>query len=388
MWLSLNDINAHAGRSSRSVVITSLAIGAGGITPEAAKMNEQMQTLYGDDLRALSKLGVPFVMASGNDADKPDRGDVNQLPKALQDDDIPLIIVGASDWEGKRAEFSQGGPLVTIYAPGVSVECQNKVDQRQAIASGTSLGKQMSFPGSYSELTGSSNVAAPQVAGLIATYLSYSTKPWDDTKTGVERVKAIRDYVASEKSSWERAPGSGIRVIWNGADEAAHGHDDDEESPNNSAPPQFSPEPPPTPSRKNKALSVIFQEYMDGVYTENSWLFFKSDYGTPSLCHPDVEATKTVRVGEGDVVDNPPWPGGTYEMNDLIDGVDCDYLNDGANPGSLWCQDWDAESEGPLPKDTEIKCKEEEQRGSYEAKVCSDGPDIRIEHHAVVTCDW
>ncbi len=52
-----------------------------------------------------------------------------------------------------------------------------------------------------SKLTGAFNTAAPQVAGLIATYLSHSTKPWDDTKTGVERVKAIQDYVISKQSS-------------------------------------------------------------------------------------------------------------------------------------------------------------------------------------------
>ena len=78
-------------------------------------------------------------------------------------------------------------------------------------------------------LTCDFNIAAPQVAGLIATYLSYSTKPWDDSKTGVERVKAIRDYVTSEHSSWVRASGSNIRVIWNGATKADHGDDDDDD---------------------------------------------------------------------------------------------------------------------------------------------------------------
>jgi hypothetical protein len=118
-----------------------MAIGGGGITPEAARNNARMQELYGNDLRTLSNLGVPFVMASGNGARQPNRGNVDQLPMVLQDDDIPLIIVGGSDWDGKRGDFSQAGPLVTVYAPGVDIECQTKVDRTKAIASGSSLGK-------------------------------------------------------------------------------------------------------------------------------------------------------------------------------------------------------------------------------------------------------
>ncbi|KAL1798271.1 hypothetical protein ACET3X_002308 [Alternaria dauci] len=158
MWLILEDIRNHEGRASRSVVTTSMAIGEGGWTPEAARNNARNQRLYGNDLRALSSLGVPFVMASGNDAKQPNRGDVDQLPMVLQDDDTPLIIVGGSEWNGKRADFSQAGPLITVYAPGVDIDCQTKDDKTETTASGSSL-------------------AAPQVAGLIATYLSYKTKP-------------------------------------------------------------------------------------------------------------------------------------------------------------------------------------------------------------------
>ncbi|KAH6883067.1 peptidase S8/S53 domain-containing protein [Alternaria rosae] len=371
MWLILEDIKKN-DRAARSVVTTSMALGKD-MTAEEAKDNEQTQKLYGNDLRELSNLGVPFVASAGNDAKDPKRKLVDQIPMLLSGDDIPLIIVGASDYDGKQADSSQAGPLVTIHAPGVDVECQTKVDEESAFVKGASI-------------------AAPQVAGLIATYLSYATKPSDDTKTGVERVKAIRDYLTSEKSSWVRDrdnPNSGIRVIWNGADAAAHGDDGDDDSPNDSDPPPSSPVPSPTPSRKNKTLSIIFRKYEEQVYRENSWLFFKGDYGTSSVCRPDMEATRTVLVGgDGYVVDNPPWPGGTYEMDDLIDGVNCDYLNDGTTPGSLWCQDWDAESEGPLPKDLEIQCKEEEVRSRSGAEVCPPGPLMFIEHHAVVTCDW
>ncbi|KAI4962164.1 hypothetical protein J4E86_001196 [Alternaria arbusti] len=375
MHLILRDINSHPGRASRSVVTTSIAIGLGGITPEAAKNDKQMQELYGDDLRTLSKLGVPFVASAGNAAKQPNRKDVDQIPMVLHDDDIPLIIVGGCDDEGNRADFSQAGPLVSIYALGDRVDCQSKVDEERTVASGSSL-------------------AAPQVAGLIATYLSYSTKPWDDSKTGVERVKAIRDYVTSEHSSWVRASGSNIRVIWNGATKADHGDDDDDdddddESPNDSSPTSPSPVPSATPSRKNKALSIISQNYIDDISNENTWLFFNSDYGESSECRLDTQAMKTVPA-DGNV-DNPPWPAGTYEMGNLIDSSSCDYLNDGTNPGSLWCQDWDApptkQGEPALPKDREIKCKAEEVRYKSGAEGCSDSM-MGIYRHAVVTCDW
>jgi hypothetical protein len=238
------------------------------------------------------------------------------------------------------------------------------------------------------------NIAAPQVAGLIATYLSYSTKPWDDSKTGVERVKAIRDYIVSEHSSWERAPDSGIRVIWNGATKDDHKHVSANE-PDDSEPPQSSPvpEPPPTPSRKDKALSIIFQSVMDGISNDNSWLFFKGDYGESSVCRPFKDALKIEPAGsDSAMVDNPPWPGGTYVLNDLVDGVKCAYLNDGSNPGALWCQNWDAlpptESQGPLPLDVIINCKEEVRRWDHGAEVCEEGGIISVAHHPVVSCDW
>jgi hypothetical protein len=398
MWLVLRDIKSNEGRASRSVVTTSLALGEG-MTSEQAK-SEMNQKLYGNDLRKLSNLGVPFVAASGNEGRDPNRNLVDQVPMVFQDDDIPLIIVGASDYDGKRADYSQTGPLVTVYAPGSEVDCQTKVDGQHGVASGTSLGKHTSLVSSTVvclTLTSNFNTAAPQVAGLIATYLSYSTKPWDDTKTGVDRVKAIRDYVTSEHSSWVRDPASGIRVIWNGANKAAHGDDDDDDddddSSNNSNPPAPSPVASPTPSRKGKALSIVYQYVRDTISNDNSWLFFKSDYGTSSVCHPMQQAMRVLPAGgDTDLVNNPPWPGGTYKMNDLIKGVECDYLNNGANSGALFCQDWDAPppkaGEGPLPKNVKITCKEEVKRWVDGAEICSEGGDNFVAHHPVVSCDW
>jgi len=142
MWLVVEDIKRN-DRAAKSVVTTSMAIGKG-MTAEEAKNNQQSQKLYGNHLRELSNLGVPFVASAGNDATDPNRKLVDQLPMLLSGDDIPLIIVGASDYDGKKADFSQAGPLVTIYAPGVDVECQTKEDGKSATVSGASIGKQTS----------------------------------------------------------------------------------------------------------------------------------------------------------------------------------------------------------------------------------------------------
>jgi hypothetical protein len=71
-------------------------------------------------------MGVPFVTASGNGNGPDTPREVDQIPTVLKDDDMPLIVVGASDYDGTVWEKSQGGDLVTIYAPGVDVDCQHK----------------------------------------------------------------------------------------------------------------------------------------------------------------------------------------------------------------------------------------------------------------------
>jgi hypothetical protein len=46
-------------------------------------------------------------------------------------------------------------------------------------------------------------IAAPIVAGVIATYFNYDPAPWDASKTGKARVQAIKDFLVSDASSWD-----------------------------------------------------------------------------------------------------------------------------------------------------------------------------------------
>ncbi|KAF2691652.1 hypothetical protein K458DRAFT_398082 [Lentithecium fluviatile CBS 122367] len=130
--------------------------------------------------------GVQYVASAGNETKTPGRENIDTLPKACEDKYTPIINVGAAISEGSQADFSQAGSKLTLYAPGRVVE------------------------------------AAPAVAGIIATYLSLDQSPWDGSKTGKDRVQAIKDHIPTDGSSWIRKQGSNVRMIWKGATEADH----------------------------------------------------------------------------------------------------------------------------------------------------------------------
>jgi hypothetical protein len=195
--------------------------------------------------------------------------------------------------------------------------------------------------------------------------------------TGIERVKVIRDYVASEASSWERTKDSGIRMIWNGA--TKEDHDNAKET--NAVPQPSSPSnvPPPPPPKKTKALSVILQNYIDEITNENTWLFFATDPGVSALCRNEKDAVAKFPAGGGaSMIDNPPWPGGTFKVT--IDGMKCEYKNDGSNPGALWCDG----------RDNAISCqvKDSKDKGKKGTKDCGLKIIWSLEQHPVVFCEW
>jgi hypothetical protein len=84
-------------------------------------------------------MGVPVICAAGND-DKGTRPQIDQLPMVLADEDFPIINVGSADYEGKREPHSQVGE-VTLYAPGLNVLCQTKVESGEKSETGTSVGE-------------------------------------------------------------------------------------------------------------------------------------------------------------------------------------------------------------------------------------------------------
>lgn len=110
-------------------------------TYEKLKNSKVMHDWYGNGLRAILNIGVPIVCAAGNYANQQGRENIDTVPPLFQDEDTPLINVGAADYEGKRLAMSQGGNQVTIYAPGLDIVIPRKNDFETELQSGTSVGE-------------------------------------------------------------------------------------------------------------------------------------------------------------------------------------------------------------------------------------------------------
>lgn len=199
--LILEDLSEfHPERAGKSVVMMSMVIAEEIFSSPEEARKDVLGIQFTDLFNDIMDLGVPIVVSAGNYGDK-GRKDIDNVPPILEGPDLPLMVIGGATESGERAPFSQEGNQVALYGPGVNVKCRAKDGSTQDDGGGTS-------------------VAVPIVAGVIATYLNYDPLPWDSGKKGKDRVRAIRDFIKSDASSWERKPG--IRMIWNGADENAH----------------------------------------------------------------------------------------------------------------------------------------------------------------------
>jgi hypothetical protein len=244
--------------------------------------------------------------------------------------------------------------------------------------------------------------AAPQVAGVIATYLSHAetSKQWDGL-TGVKRVQEILKYLISDKSSWIQGgakdpDGYDLRVVWNGAKEEDHkssganGYSD-------SAASMPSPAQPPLAKPQGKALTIILQKAHEVTFGIDhnpamgphplpeiekdiwSWRYFATDLGVAKLC--DLKAPSVDVSLEKDPRDSnkPPFPMGFVEIKRLH-GQDCTYKNaDWGNPGTLWCGD------------VGIACKGEDMKNNVEMKDCGyleDALRTTVYQQPVVVCEW
>ncbi|KAF2105639.1 peptidase S8/S53 domain-containing protein [Lophiotrema nucula] len=199
IWEDLSEY--HKERAAKAVVVISRHIQDIYSSHQAA-MDDPMGDALHSMFKDIINLGVPIVCSSNNHAGPPlNRKAIDTIPPILSSGEAPLIVVGAATADGKRAVYSQGEGYVTLYAPG-KVKAQTKIDGQEKEVDGTSF-------------------AAPVVAGIIATYMNYDPPPWDTekTKTGKDKVIALRDWLQTDDTSWVRGE---QRMIWNGADENAH----------------------------------------------------------------------------------------------------------------------------------------------------------------------
>jgi hypothetical protein len=215
--------------------------------------------------------------------------------------------------------------------------------------------------------------------------LAYNAKPWDDSKQGIERVKVIRDYILTDRSSWERKPG--FRSIWNGAGENEHRSAGADGVSNPIAPPSTISNPSPStpqPAQASKALSVILQRTLIGERGpwvtspnyENKWLFYETDRGVPPGCKPEKDARTNPKAGDdGKMIMNAPWPSITQPLH--IDGMDCQYMNNGQNPGALWCNG----------RNDAITCYEENAKKEEQPTYCVNGSG-EMARRPTAYCEW
>jgi hypothetical protein len=127
------DIKAHPKREFKSVVTTSRSIAKSFSYAKVKALPKGHKKLY------LFDLGVPLVCAAGNAA--LEAPDIDELPMAVKGEKHPVINVGAIKWDGQRADFSQYGDQLDLYALGVDIIGQTKKDKTPKMVQGTSFGE-------------------------------------------------------------------------------------------------------------------------------------------------------------------------------------------------------------------------------------------------------
>lgn len=144
---AVNNITAE-GREASSVISMSL----GGAKSEAE--NSAVEAAF--------EQGILTVVASGNEGQDASQVSPASAPSA--------ITVGAADVNNVRADFSNWGDVVDIFAPGVDIESAwIGGDSQTNIISGTSM-------------------ATPHVAGLVLYLKSLFPGELDDPAAATERV--------------------------------------------------------------------------------------------------------------------------------------------------------------------------------------------------------
>ncbi|KAL1635750.1 hypothetical protein SLS58_010113 [Diplodia intermedia] len=176
----------HESRSGESDFVASVASLSLGF--------EGRSTAVESALVALSDSGVHIAVAAGNDGDDAS----NYTPGSLGGDVSNIISVGASNILDEVAYFSNSGPTVDVYAPGVTTySSYYNSDTAYAIASGTSM-------------------ATPHISGLLA-YLLAADPSLNDPATLKARVKSLAVSGYLTEGDADVTAGGELIIAQNGA---------------------------------------------------------------------------------------------------------------------------------------------------------------------------
>ena len=173
-------------------------------------------------LQSMFPEDIVVVTSSGNLGELPGHEEVDSPPKIWSADTYPLIVVGAVDNQGKVAlnpgktkSFSQGGPKVTVWAPGKDVTCAAHDQNGNKLDTGTSP-------------------ASAMTAGLVAYFLSLREHPPFPVGGGNTAGNA-RTYLKNT-ARWIRPEGRDP-AIWNMIDSLEGAAEDTNVTKPGSAPP-------------------------------------------------------------------------------------------------------------------------------------------------------
>ncbi|PSN67822.1 hypothetical protein BS50DRAFT_665225 [Corynespora cassiicola Philippines] len=121
--------------------------------------------------------------------------------------------------------------------------------------------------------------------------------------------------------------------------------------------------------KPGKSLSIAMVSsvisHSGGADVDSTWNFYTTTSGKAVGSCGETDGEKlTPEEGSSDIklppgvagnTENPPWPGGSFKLK--IEGEECEYKNDGTNPGRLFC-----------PK-KEISCKEDSMKSKKEGSL-------------------
>ena len=172
VWAAGGTVEGVPANSNPAKIIN-LSLGGEGTCPAT----------YSKAIAEVNKRGAILVVAAGNEG--------QDTSKVAPANCGGSIVVGATDQNGKRSDFSNYGKLVDVSAPGSSI--MSTVD----------LGTTVSTGAGYTEYDGTS-MAAPQVAGVIALMKSV------DPSLNAERAKQILKQSSKPLTCDVNACGSGI----------------------------------------------------------------------------------------------------------------------------------------------------------------------------------